>query len=154
MYHVIQSSTLNIDHSPVHLSHSFHVSFVAWSQLQRLVSVAAEAVPFIYPLPEVVAATDAMPSHLAFYLQGSGVSISCCGTWCGSVCRVHITLQELQAIALMLCKMVFQLSGKVVVLHLDNFIAKVYLCNQGGTAQYCSLFQHTYIHRYIPITML
>ena len=33
---------------------------------------------------------------------------------------------------MMLCRMVFCLSGKVVALHLDNSTAKAYLCNQGG----------------------
>ena len=32
----------------------------------------------------------------------------------------------------MLCRMAFQLSGKVVTLQLDNNIAKAYLCNPGG----------------------
>ena len=36
-------------------------------------------------------------------------------------------------IAMMLHRMVFHLSGKVVALHLDNSTAKAYLCNQGGT---------------------
>ena len=49
------------------------------------------------------------------------------------MCRAHIALQELQAIAMMLHGMAFHLSGKVVALHLDNSTAKVYLCNQGGT---------------------
>ena len=49
------------------------------------------------------------------------------------MCRAHITLQELQVIAMMLCRMVFYLSGKVVALHLDNCTAKAYLCNQGST---------------------
>ena len=48
--------------------------------------------------------------------------------------RVHIALQELQAVELMLYKMAFQLSGKVIALYLDNSTAKAYLCNQGGTA--------------------
>ena len=34
----------------------------------------------------------------------------------------------------MLCKMVFQLSGKVVALYSDKSTAKSYLCNQGGTS--------------------
>ena len=34
---------------------------------------------------------------------------------------------------MMLCRMAFCLSGKVVALHLDNSTAKAYLCNQGGT---------------------
>ena len=34
---------------------------------------------------------------------------------------------------MMLHRMAFHLSGKVVALHLDNSMAKAYLCNQGGT---------------------
>ena len=45
----------------------------------------------------------------------------------------HIALQELQAVVIMLCRMAFCLSGKMVPLHLDNSTAKAYLCNQGGT---------------------
>ena len=48
------------------------------------------------------------------------------------MCRAHIALQELQAIAMMLHRIAFHLSGKVVALHLDNSTAKAYLCNQGG----------------------
>ena len=50
------------------------------------------------------------------------------------MCRAHITMQELQAVAMMLHRMAFQLSGKVVALYLDNSTAKAYLCNQGGRA--------------------
>ena len=50
-----------------------------------------------------------------------------------SMCMAHTALQELQAVAMMLCGMTFHLSGKVVALHLDNSTAKAYLCNQGGT---------------------
>ena len=46
--------------------------------------------------------------------------------------RVHIVLQKLQAVVLMLHRMVFHLSGKVVALHLDNSTAKAYLCTQGS----------------------
>ena len=49
------------------------------------------------------------------------------------MCRAHIALQELQAIAMMLHRMAFCLSGKLVALHFDNNTAKAYLCNQGGT---------------------
>ena len=49
------------------------------------------------------------------------------------MCRAHIALQELQAIAMMLHRMAFHLSGKVVAMYLDNSTAKAYLCNQGGT---------------------
>ena len=34
---------------------------------------------------------------------------------------------------MMLCRMAFCISGKVVALHLDNSTGKAYLCNQGGT---------------------
>ena len=68
-----------------------------------------------------------MPDHWGFYIQGSGVPIPCCGTWHGSMHQVHVALQELQAFALVLCKMAFWLSSKVVALHLNN-------SNQGGTA--------------------
>ena len=47
--------------------------------------------------------------------------------------RAHIALQELQAVAVMLCRMAFHLSGKVVALHLDSSTAKAYLGNQGST---------------------
>ena len=50
-----------------------------------------------------------------------------------SLSRAHIALQELQAVEVMLCRMAFCLSGKVVALHLDNSTAKAYLHNQGGT---------------------
>ena len=52
------------------------------------------------------------------------------------MCRAHIALQELQAIPMMLHRMTFHLSCKVVPLHLDNITAKAYLCNQGGTVSH------------------
>ena len=48
------------------------------------------------------------------------------------MCRVHVSLQEIQAVALMLHRMTFQLSSRVVALQLDIGTAKAYLCNQGG----------------------
>ena len=50
------------------------------------------------------------------------------------MCKAYIALQELQAVALMLCIMTFWLSGKVVALHLTDRTSKAYLCNEGGTA--------------------
>ena len=47
--------------------------------------------------------------------------------------NVHIALQELQAVVLLLHKMAFYLSGKVVTLHLHNSIAKANLYNKNGT---------------------
>ena len=86
-----------------------------------------------FPLSDVVIPTDATSTHWASYFQGSGVPLSVSGSWSGSMCRAHIALQELWAIAMMLCRMAFHLSGKVVALHLDSITAKAYLCNQGGT---------------------
>ena len=79
----------------------------------------------------MVIATDAMPTHWAFYFQGSGLLFSVRGSWSGSMCRAYTALQELQAVAMILHRMAFQLSSKVVALHLDNSTAKAYLCNQG-----------------------
>ena len=86
-----------------------------------------------FPLPDVVIANDATPTHSAFYFQGLGLPLSFTRSWSGSMCRAHIVLQELQAVAMMLHRMAFCLSSKVVALHLDNSMAKAYLCNQGGT---------------------
>ena len=41
--------------------------------------------------------------------------------------------RNFRLVAVMLHRMAFCLSGKVVALHLDNSTAKAYLCNQGGT---------------------
>ena len=49
------------------------------------------------------------------------------------MCRAHIALQQLQAITMMMYRLAFCLSSKVVAMHLDNSTAKVYLCNQGAT---------------------
>ena len=69
----------------------------------------------------------------AFYFQGSGLPLSVSGAWSESLSRAHIALQELQAVAVMLCRVAVHLSDKVVALHLDISTAKAYLCNQGGT---------------------
>ena len=70
---------------------------------------------------------------MGLLFQGPGLPLSVSGAWSGSLSRAHIALQELQAVAVMLCRVVFHLSHKVVAFHLDNSTAKVYLCNQGGT---------------------
>ena len=100
-------------------------------QLEWLAKLQQNPVPLQFPLPDVV--TDATPTHWAFYFHGSGLALSVSGAWSGSLARAHIALQELQAVAIKLCRMAFHLSGKVVALHLDNSSAKAYLCNQGGT---------------------
>ena len=81
----------------------------------------------------MVLATDALPTHWTFYFHSSGLPLSVCGSWSGSLCRAHIALQELHTVTMMLCRMAFHLSGKVVALYLDNSTEKAYLCNQDGT---------------------
>ena len=131
--HVIQSDMLHVYHSPTHLFSQVHFSLSLLHQLEQLSHLQQTPVPLQFPLPDEVIVTDAMPTHSACYFQGSGLSFSVSGVWSGSMCRANTALQELQAVAIMLHRMAFHLSGKVVALHLDNSTAKAYLCNQGGT---------------------
>ena len=130
---VIQSDMLSVYHSPTHLFSRVYFSPSSLRQLHWLAKLQQSPVPLQFPLPDVVIATDATPTHWAFYFQGSGLPLSVSGTWSSSLSQTHIALQELQAVAVMLCRMACCLSGKVVALHLDNSTAKAYLCNQGGT---------------------
>ena len=131
--HVIQSDMLSVYHSPTHLFSHVHFSPSSLCQLDWLAKLQQSPVPLQFTLPDVVIATDAAPTHWAFYFQGSGLPLSFSGTWSSSLSRAHIALQELQAVAVMLRRMAFHLSGKVDALHLDNSTAKAYLCYQGGT---------------------
>ena len=128
--HVIQSDMLSVYHSPTQLFLCFHFSLSSLCQLEHLAKLQQSPVPLQFPLPDVVIATNATPTHWAFYFQGSGLPLSVNGAWLGSLARAHIALQELQAVAIMLHRMAFCVSGKVVALHLDNSAC---LCNQGGT---------------------
>ena len=67
---------------------------------------------------------------LELLFSGFFIAIISQWIWSGSICK---KLQEIQAVAMILKSMVFQLSDKVVALHLDNNTAKAYLCSQGGT---------------------
>ena len=131
--HVIQSDMPSVYHSPTQLFSHVHFSLSSLHQLEWLAQLQQSPVPLQFPLPDVVIATDATPTHWAFYFQGSGLPLSVSGGWSGSLCRAHIALQDLQAVAIMLHRMAFHLSGRVVALHLDNSAAKAYLCNQCGT---------------------
>ena len=130
---MIQSDILHVFHPPTHLFSQVHYSLSSLCQLEQLSHLQQSPVPLQFPLPDVVTATDATSTHWAFYFQGSGLPLSVSGSWSGSMCRAHIAFQELQAIGIMLHRMAFCLSGKVVTLHLDNSTAKAYLCNQRGT---------------------
>ena len=102
--------------------------------LQRLSQLWQFPVPLQFPLPDLVIPTDALPHHWVFYLQGSVVPIYYCCTWSGSMCKVYIALQDIQAVAFKLHEISFQLSSKVVALHLGSSTAKAYSCDQGSTA--------------------
>ena len=114
---VIQSDMLTVYHTPTHLFSPVHFSFSALCQLEQLSHLQQSTVPLQLPIPDVIIATDAIPTHWAFYFQGSGLPLSVSGSWSGSICRAHIALQELQAVTIMLHRMAFCLSGKVVALH-------------------------------------
>ena len=131
--HVIQHNMSTVYHFPTYLFSPVHFSFSALCQLERLSHLQQSQVPLQFPLPDVVIATDAMPTHWAFYFQGSGLPLLVSESWSVSMCRDHNAWQELHAITMMLHRMAFHLSGKVVALHLDSSTANTYLCNQGGT---------------------
>ena len=107
--------------------------FLLTCQLEQLSHLQQSPVPLQFPHPDVVIAIDATSTHWAFYFQGCGLPLLVSGSWSGSMCRAHIALQELKAIAMMLHRMAFHLSDRVVALHLDNSNANAYLCNQGNT---------------------
>ena len=101
--HIILSNILNVYHSPAHLFHSPHLSLPALYQFQKMSQLQQSTVHLQFTL-HVVIIIYTIANHWAFYFQASRASIYCCGIWPGSICMVHITLQELQVIALMLCK--------------------------------------------------
>ena len=68
---------------------SSYFSFSALCQLEQLSHLQQSPVHLEFPLPVVVIATDVMPTHWAFYPQGSGLTLSVIGSWSGSLCRTH-----------------------------------------------------------------
>ena len=119
---------LTVYHSPAHCFLLFSFPFplyINWNDY-LIFNIAQFLCNFYF-------ATDATPTHWAFYFQGSGLPLLVNGSCSGSMCRTHIALQELQAVAMMLHRIAFCLSGKVFALHLDNITVKAYLCNQDGT---------------------
>ena len=73
----------------------------------KIVSFATVFSSLVISLSDVFTSTVVMPKHWTFYIQGSVLPLSFCGTWSGSMCNVHITLQEPQVVVLMLCIMAF-----------------------------------------------
>ena len=70
--HVIQSDMLYVCHSPTHLFPWVHFSLSLLHQLEWLSQLQQSPVPLQLPLPDVVIATDATPTHWAFIFRGLG----------------------------------------------------------------------------------
>ena len=58
-----------------------YFSFSLLHQLEQFSHLQQSPVPLQFPLPDVVIATDDLPTHWAFYFQGSGVTLSVSGSW-------------------------------------------------------------------------
>ena len=122
--HVLQSNILNVYHSAAYLFFSPFSSSAM--QLQKLSHLQQSSVPLQFPLPDMVITTNATPHYWAFYFQGSGLPVFCCGTWSGSMCKVHIALKELRL--LHLCHVKWPLGCLVmVILGLQESTDKAYL---------------------------
>ena len=94
--HVIQSGMLTVYHSHAHLFSPVHFSFSALCQLEQLSHLQQSPVPLQFPFPDVVIATNAMPTHWAFYFQGSGLPLSVTGSYClvGALNHHHEAVQN------------------------------------------------------------
>ena len=64
--HVIQRDLLSVYHSPIQLFSHVHFSLSSLCQLEQLAKLQQNPVPFCFPLPDVVIATDSTPTHWAF----------------------------------------------------------------------------------------
>ena len=131
---VIQSDMLSVYHSPTHLFSHVHFSPSSLRQLDRLANLQQSPVPLQFPLPDVVIATDATPTCWAFYFQGSGLPLSVSGTWSGSLSRVHIALQELQAVAV---NIPTHLNVEADFLSQDHLLPEWHLLPQVAQAAFC-----------------
>ena len=71
---------------PLNYFHMFIFSLSSLCQLEQLAHLQQSPVPLQFPLSDVVIATDATPTHWAFYFQGSGLPLSVSGSWMGYPC--------------------------------------------------------------------
>ena len=106
----------------------FFFSVFRFSSVSTLVtvSVATESSSFAIHSSLCVYWYKCHSHSVGFLFSGFCVTLSMNGPWSWSMYSVHIDLQEHQAIALMLFRMAFQLSSKVVGLQLDNSTAKAF----------------------------
>ena len=88
----IQSDMLTVYHSLAHLFSPVYFSVSALHQQEWLSHLQQSPAPLQFPLPDVVIATDAMPTHWATHFQGSGLPLSVSGSQSASMCRAHIAL--------------------------------------------------------------
>ena len=93
--HVIDGDMLNVFHSPAHLFCCFYFPLLALHRLQKLSQLQWSSFPPWFPFPDVLITTDATTDHWDFCCQGSGLPLFFSGTWSDSICKVHMTLQEL-----------------------------------------------------------
>ena len=70
--HVNQSDMLSVYHCPTQLFLCVHFSLSSLHQLERLAKLQQSSVPLHFPLPDVVIATDATPTHWAFIFRVLG----------------------------------------------------------------------------------
>ena len=61
--HVIQHDMLSVYHSPMQLFLHVHFSLSSLCQLEWLTTLQQSPIPLQFPLPDVVIATDATPTH-------------------------------------------------------------------------------------------
>ena len=71
---VIQSDMLSVYHSPTQLFSCVHFSLSSLHQLEWLAKLQQSPVPLQFPLPDVVIATDATPTHLGLLFSGIWVT--------------------------------------------------------------------------------
>ena len=72
---------LHVYHSPTYLFFHVHFPLSCLHQLEQLAHLQQSPVPLQFPFPDVVIATDATPTHWAFYIQGFGLPLSVSGSW-------------------------------------------------------------------------
>ena len=96
----ILSGMLTVCHSPAHKFCTFHLSFPALQHLEDFLSCNCVQFPCGFLFQVWFFAMDSKPISWVFHLQSSGIPISFCKSWSGSICNAHIALQELQAVTL------------------------------------------------------
>ena len=81
--------------------------------------------PFNFLISALYPLWQLSPIPLQLPLQVSWLPLSVSGPWSGSMCRVHISLQELQVITQMLHRMAFYLSVRVIAFQLHKVLKRL-----------------------------